>query len=1563
MNDALRTLVRLPSLVALIVGASLCSPPGAAAQTMQIGVARVDVTPDYPIRLQGYAARPSESKGVQEKLWVRALAIGSDEQGPALIVTADNLGVPNEISEEVAAQLKKEMNIDRAKLAIGASHTHSAPAINGIAPNIFGRKLTADEQAHVDRYTKEFTDALVQVCIAALRDRRPATLAWSQGTVGFAINRRVVQRPGNVAFGETPKGPVDHALPMLVAKSPEGQIRAILVNYACHCTTLDPADNVINADWAGYARAAIESDHPGCTALTLVGCGGDANPRDRTGVHIATRHGRSIGDEVNRLLKLPLTQLDAPPVCKFTRRDVPFDTLPTREQLTELVKKGGYEGYNASTQLERLDRGEGLQKALDYPIQAWTFGDQLAMVFLAGEVVVDYALRLKSELDANRVWVTAYANDEPCYIPSERILKEGGYEGGDAMIYYGKPTRLKPGVEDIIINAVRELLPPQFNAPEKKAGPNAPAPMPAIDSLRAIRLPPALHAELVAAEPLITSPVAIDWAADGALFVCEMFDYPQGIAGTDKPGGRIKRLTDADHDGRYESSTIYLDSIPFPTGVMAWRKGVLVCAAPDILYAEDADGDGVAERREVLYSGFSTENYQARVNSLTYNIDNWIYGANGLFGGTIRSAKTGHAVDLGGRDFRIRPGAGLIEPASGLTQYGRARDDFGEQFGGSNSVLLQHFPFADDYARRNPRVAAPAPAVYVPRGNDTMRLYPASQTLDRYNDLQMANHVTSACSPCIYRDDWLGADYYGNAFICEPVHNLVHRLILTPESVTFSGNRAATEQRSEFLASTDNWFRPVQVRTGPDGALYVVDMYRFVIEHPRWISPQVLARLDVRAGFEKGRIYRIARDGAKTRPVPNLAAMATNDLAAALDHPNGTFRDMAQRLLVERGDQSAAPTLEKLVRTASRPAVRAQALWAIEGLGSANFQEAVRTALGDQSPLVRRLATRAAERFASDPELFAKLPIPNDDEADVRVRFQAALTLGAVSTPESARALGRILIKNLDDPWIRAAVISSAAHQPFEVLNALLDSKWPGRPDRSDALDEVFDQLLATGAGADETRLRKWTEDLLDRRARDLPAHWKTVLLAGALDALDRTPGQSQALIATRLQPYLAETRTLAIDRAASLSERLLAIRLLGRVIASSEADARQMGQLLDAGEPKQIQEAALKCLARANSAQADKSLVAAWPGLGPEMRSLVLDALLARASGRKLVLDLLEAKSLPAGEIDPSHRQQLLSWVDAGERDRAKALLGSGISASRREVVEKYQASLKGTGNREAGAVAFGRVCAGCHAFAGQGTAIGPDLAALTDTSHEAMAIAVFDPNREVDARYLNYIAALKDGRVLTGILATETANAITLKRQLGQQDVVLRGDLEGLRGSGLSLMPEGLEKDMTPAEFADVLAFLRAGAARPKTFAGNTPTLVKPGEDGVIRLAAQTAEIYGATLIYEPEFGNLGYWHSENDRAVWSFDVAKPGVYTVSLEWACDDSSAGDSLQLRLGSQAIRHVVGGTGAGTWANYKTIFAGEITLPSGQNRIDARAAGPIRSALIDLRAIVLTPRP
>jgi neutral ceramidase len=447
------------------------SSHGAAEPTpVPVGVAVVDITPDYAIRMVGYESRKTESEGIASRLKARALAIGGDddvEGGPAVLVAVDNCAVGSKVVEEVAARLNKQATLRRERFIVCSTHTHCAPALSSGLDFIFGDPLPPDQRSHVERYTRELTDAIEKAALMALAARAPASLAWGQGRVGFAANRRVLKDGRWVNFGVNPNGPVDQSLPVLRAIDAAGKVKAVLFGYACHCTTLGGEFNKICAEWAGYACDVIEQQSPGATALAIIGCGADANPEPRRNLDDAKQHGIAAGREVERLVKSTLTPLPGRIQGRFRKIELPLEPLPGRAKLAEQTKQRGAAGFLARTLIERLDRGESLPTTVPYVVQTWCFGDDMAIVFLAGEVVVDYALRLKWEIDSDRIWVAAYSNDVPCDIPSKRVLNEGGYEADFSMIYYGHPSRLAPATEDLIIQTVHALLPAPFDGPRK----------------------------------------------------------------------------------------------------------------------------------------------------------------------------------------------------------------------------------------------------------------------------------------------------------------------------------------------------------------------------------------------------------------------------------------------------------------------------------------------------------------------------------------------------------------------------------------------------------------------------------------------------------------------------------------------------------------------------------------------------------------------------------------------------------------------------------------------------------------------------------------------------------------------------------------------------------------------------------------------------------------------------------------------------------------------------------------------------------------------------------------
>jgi putative membrane-bound dehydrogenase-like protein len=1083
-----------------------------------------------------------------------------------------------------------------------------------------------------------------------------------------------------------------------------------------------------------------------------------------------------------------------------------------------------------------------------------------------------------------------------------------------------------------------------------------------VASLRCLKARPGFVVEQMAAEPFVMDPVAMAWGPDGKLWVVEMGDYPLGVDGKGKPGGRVVYLEDTRGKGYLNRRTVFLDNLPFPTGVLPWRKGVLVTCAPDIFYAEDTDGDGKADVRKVLFTGFFPGNQQHRVNTLAWGTDGWVYCANGDSGGRIRSLKTGQVVNISGRDLRIRPDTGAVEAESGQTQFGRSRDDAGNWFGGNNSWPMYHFVLADRYLRRNPHFAAGDIRVQVSTVPGAAPVFPRSRTLPRFNDPQAANRFTSACSPIVYRDDLFGPAFSNSAFVSEPVHNLVHREVLSRRGVTFTSERSSDERTSEFLASTDNWFRPTTLHTGPDGALWVASMYRAVIEHPEWIPRDIQKRLDLRAGHDRGRMYRVYPVGVTPRRIPRLDRLDTAGLVAALDSPSGWQRDLAQMMLLWKADKTAGPRLEKMARS-KRPLARLHAICTLDGLELLTSAVLVKT-LEDTDWAVRREAVRLSETRVAGSKPVQEALLARVRDADPAVRLQLACSLGEWKDARAGRALGRLLLAEGGDRFVRAAVMSSL-HR--DNLDAVLEAVLEGGKPPAGLVEALMRQAAAMGHDrATVTLLRT-----IGPVPQGQTPGWRFDVLAAFLDGLAER-GSSLAQLRAKAGKDLATAidataglfafaRKEVGDAAVAQEERVRCVRVLGRGADRQRQDVKLLGTLLQPSIPPGVQSAAVTALGRLGSTEVPALLLQNWKGHAPALRAQVLDVLLQRAVWVPALLAALEKKQVLAVDVDAARRQRLLDQRDRTLRGRAEKAFAGAIAPDRQKVVDAYRPTLKQAGDVARGKAVFAKSCSACHRLEGVGNEVGPDLAALAGKSAEYLLVAILDPNRAVEARYLAYKADLHDGRTFTGLLSAETGTSITLVSNDGKPKVILRKNIESLASTGQSFMPEGLEKEVSTAAMTDLLAYLKAQQPplKPKSFPGNRPALVKADRDGTLRLRATNAEIYGPRLVLEETYRNLGFWASANDRAVWTVEIPRAGSYEVWLDHACDTGDAGNRFVIEADELLLEGKVASTGS--WDTYQRRKVGTVKLPAGRLRMTVRSQGAIRGALMDLRTVELVP--
>jgi hypothetical protein len=458
MSASLKTLRFFFLFVAASVASSLL------AQDFKAGVGRADITPSGPIRLAGYASRNKPSAGVYQHIFSKALALQDSTGAVTLIITADTIGTPRSFNDKLAARLEEELKIPRDRFVFVSSHSHSTPVIENGLTDMYG--LEGEDAKTVESYTAFFMQQSVAAAKSALKDLESASLSFGRSEAFFAGNRRQFGLKG-VGFGYNPNGVVDRDVPVLRVSRPDGSIKAIVFGYACHCTTLGP-NYEIGPDWAGAAAQSLESTFPGATAMFITGCGGDANPYPRGSMFYTNAHGLQMAGAVSRALSEPMIPVTGPIAAAFDRVDLPLAKLPDKSYYeAKLLEKAPPTKRYAQRFLGMLARGESLPQSYSAPVQVFRFGDAFTLIAMSGEVVADYSYRLKRELPGERLWNAAYCNDVFAYVPSMRILTEGGYEADASIIYYGLPTRFAPEVENTLVAKILELV--------KKTGGKLPA--------------------------------------------------------------------------------------------------------------------------------------------------------------------------------------------------------------------------------------------------------------------------------------------------------------------------------------------------------------------------------------------------------------------------------------------------------------------------------------------------------------------------------------------------------------------------------------------------------------------------------------------------------------------------------------------------------------------------------------------------------------------------------------------------------------------------------------------------------------------------------------------------------------------------------------------------------------------------------------------------------------------------------------------------------------------------------------------------------------------------------
>jgi len=966
-------------------------------------------------------------------------------------------------------------------------------------------------------------------------------------------------------------------------------------------------------------------------------------------------------------------------------------------------------------------------------------------------------------------------------------------------------------------------------------------------ALEAFEIEPGFKIELLAAEPLVASPVDMEIDEYGRMYVVEMPGYPLDKSGT----GRIRLLSDEDGDGVMDKSVVFADKLVLPNGIMRWKNGVIVTDAPDVLYLEDTDGDGKADVRKVLLTGFSLSNPHVNVNNPIYGVDNWIYLSHLGHIGTRKYGKefgdTGSDVhfsepnngpqlpkNAGGYNVRFRPESYELEMASSRSQFGHTFDQWGNHLLTHNQNHIYHEVVAARYLARNPALVVSNATESISDHGNAAEVFQITTNPDR----QLFTPVgvtTSSSGLTAYLGGLFPAPYDQNAvFGAESVSNLVHVDFLTPRGATFTAGRHHKDK--EFLASRDSWCRPVNLYVGPDGALYVMDYYRRIIEHPEWMSDEAVAAGGLYDGYDMGRIWRITP--ADTGKPDWTKGLQLGDARAAelvkhLDSPNIWWRQHAQRLLVDRKDFSVIPALEELVRAATQPTGKIHALWTLQGLGKLTAP-IIGSALKDPVAGVRENAIRLAELHLNQaPELIDQL-LRLESDSDSKVRFQLLCTLGFVSSPEAAAVRQRLLFRDIDDEWVQIAALSADSSQTVTLLKDVLNRYDPRSPAYAslvkrltamvaagkdlNQISTLVRQSVAGQGGAREAAILEGLAQGIRRRkdtvnimAAEQPllveaalSHKKDEVRKGALELLKAGPAMPEEL----LQSGLEKARAVVLNPRLGAVERSLAVNFFS-LQKDLTAHFDFLKTLIDPKEEPEVQKAAIRILDKTPGPEIARYVLSKWERLTPEVRDAALDIYVTENDRVVLLLDAIEAGKVQASGLGYFRGVRLMSNGDDTLRERARELLAGGKNTEK--AIAEYQDALKLAGDAARGRSVFVEHCAVCHQVRGEmGVKFGPDLGTVHNWLPKDLLANILDPALSMAPGYDYWGIELSNGETLQGTIASETASAIQLRMAPGMERTVNRQDIKSIQALNMSPMP-GFAGQIDQQQMADLIAFLR--------------------------------------------------------------------------------------------------------------------------------------------------------
>lgn len=946
------------------------------------------------------------------------------------------------------------------------------------------------------------------------------------------------------------------------------------------------------------------------------------------------------------------------------------------------------------------------------------------------------------------------------------------------------------------------------------------------------QIEPGFKLERVAAEPLIKDPVDLEFNERGEAMVLEMPGYP-----FEDRQSRLLVLQDKNKDGTYDDSSVFAEGLQLANSFLPYKKGVLVAAPPYLLFLHDDDQNNVADKVDTLMGGFSTGNLQHNYNGLTYGLDNWIYAANGGNDGKpYWWGDTSSVMDLRGQDFRFNLESRKLERLGESSGgFGLAMDEYGRMYETHNLTHISTLVFPSRYFKGKDHLEkSTLENASNHEENGLARIYPIGEQESRVNHPEQSGYFSGSCGITYYGGGAFGEEYDNTVWVADVVLNLVHVDKIKAQGASFTAQRQLDKR--DLLASSDRAFRPVNMNVGPDGSMYLVDMYRRVIEHPEWIPDDIEKTLDLEAGKDQGRIYRISKG---THRAYDVAQFKTETgLVQALTHANQWVRKTAHRLLMEQKlGQTSLHGLKGLLKD-KNPLAKVHALHILAAQGELSDNE-LATALSDEVAPIRETALQLAEnKLGNDPTLLQTC-IQLLTDPDQRVRMQAALSLSTLDETNTAYQKQRAAIlvglnsaaqKNMDI-WNTYAIALAAQGSAADLFASLLESTQSNNSDllavlaqsaaqSTQGLQGVLQQLAAPKT-SNATR-----QSILQQLSREVPALTGTATLEPALKALEqsRDLGLISASAALRQRLNLPPSpEFLSLSRSAlqkvndaTLPDSTRVQQLALLTLLPYAQKSKVLFACLPNNQPIQLQEEALRQLANYAEPEIGRRLVQIWAELGPHIRKYAGDLLLDREIHHDALLTGLEKGQINIGEMnfDLERRRTLLWWTDnETTKRRAEKLFSDAAVVTRQAAIDKMKPALTLKGNAAKGKMVFETNCATCHRYGNTGVEVGPVLTEISRKSKATLLHDILDPNAAADPKYISHRLESKDGLSHLGIVAAETDQNVTLLKMGGEKVTLAKKELKSFRSMGTSLMMEGLENAMSVQEMGDLLAFLQGG------------------------------------------------------------------------------------------------------------------------------------------------------